>query len=160
MSSEMARFVLSSLTYSGTPGRRRLHSRSHALFSRMFSTMLCGGACQLVADQIVPAAQAANWSALAELIALLIAILAVARSIWVRPKPVYATKSGLEIGAGKKCRLIPWSRVRDVREMPSVRFRPFANPSLWQVDLDRGQSLDFCGTSQAREIVAEYMARA
>jgi len=53
-----------------------------------------------------------------------------------------------------------WSRVIDVREMPPVRLQSFANPSMWQVDLDRGERFDFCGTRDARKNVAEYIERA
>ena len=74
--------------------------------------------------------------------------------------PQLATQAGLEIGAGKKRRLIPWSQVLDIREMPTVRFSWFSNPSMWQVDLDRDEQFDFCGTPKARQIVRKYIARA
>jgi hypothetical protein len=160
MSSEMSRFVLSSLTLADPPGRHRLHSRFFGLYSRLFSVLLCAGAFQLIWYRMTPAAHVESWADLAKGIPQLLAILLLARYLWRRPKPVFATKSGLEVGAGKQRRLIPWSRVLDVREMPAVRLSSFANPSLWQVDLDRDERFDFCGTREAREIVKEYIARA
>jgi hypothetical protein len=95
-----------------------------------------------------------------KLLLVVLAIVALARYLWLRPKPIFATDAGLEVGAGKKRRLIPWSRVLDIREMPSVRMHPFSQPRLWQVDLDHEERFDFCGTRNAREIVAEYIERA
>ncbi|MEP7052085.1 MAG: hypothetical protein ABJB12_17100 [Pseudomonadota bacterium] len=154
------RFVLSSLTLADPPGRHRLHSRLFALQARAFSVLLFGGAAQLLWYQVAPAARVESGSMLAKSIALLIAIVALAWYVWQRPKSVFATKRGLEVGSGKKRRVIPWSRVLDVREMPSVRLSAFANPSRWQVDLDRDERFDFCGIAKARAIVKEYIARA
>jgi hypothetical protein len=156
----MSRFVLSSLTLVDPPGRHRLDSRSSACFSRTFSVLLCVGAFQLLWYQTTPAAHVTSWSELAKSFPQAIAMLAVALYLWVRPKPIFATRDGLEVGAGKKRRLIPWSRVLDVREMPTVRFRAWSNPSAWQVDLDRDERFDFFGTPKARAIVKEYIARA
>jgi hypothetical protein len=159
MSSETSGFTLSSLTLADPPGRSRLHSRSFAIYSRMFSLMLFFAAGQVLWGEAELAAQSGAWP-LVKVLLVCFGILAVSRYLWIRPRPIFATKSGLLVGAGKKRRLIPWARVLDVREMPSVRMHPFSNPRMWQVDLDHDQRFDFCGVREAREIVIEYVKRA
>jgi hypothetical protein len=160
MSSEMSRFVLSSLTFADPPGRQRLHSRLYAFFSRLFAVLLFAGAFQHLWYRLTSRAEVGSGSESPSILPQLTAMVAVAIYIWFRPKPVYATQAGLEIGAGKKRRLIPWSQVLDIREMPAVRLSWFSNPSMWQVDLDRDEQFDFCGTPKARQIVRKYIARA
>jgi hypothetical protein len=156
----MSGFVLSSLTLADPPGCARLHSRFFTIYSRLFSVMLFIGAFQLLGNRGAPPAEGGKWTELGGAIAMFLTILAFSRYLWVRPKPVIATKDGLSVGAGKKRRLIPWSRVLDVREMPSVRLSAGGYPRMWQVDLDRDERFDFCGTAKAREIVKGYIERA
>jgi hypothetical protein len=159
MSSDASRFTLSSLTLAGAPRRARLHSRLFVIHCRVFSVILFIAACGLARFETGPAAQSGAWP-LAKALFVILAMLAVSRYIWRRPQPVFATKTGLEVGAGKRRRLIPWARVLDVREMPSVRMQTFLNPRMWQVDLDRNERFDFCGVRDAREIVSEYVKQA
>jgi len=140
--------------------RSRLHSRFFAFYCRVFSVLLFGGACQAVSYAVAPAARSGDWSALVQWLLVIVAMVMVARYLWRRPKPIFATDGGLEVGSRKERRLIPWSRVIEVREMPSVRMQTFSRPRMWQVDLDRGERFDFCGTPDARKIVAEYIKRA
>jgi hypothetical protein len=125
----------------------------------MFALLLLVAACQLVWSEAEPAAQSGAWE-LAKVLLVCCGILALSRYLWLRPRPVFATRRGLEVGSGKKRRLIPWARVLDVREMPSVRMHPFSHPRMWQVDLDSNQRFDFCGVREARQIVTEYVKRA
>lgn len=140
--------------------RRRLHSWSFALYCRVFSSLLFIAATQLSWYETGRAVQSRDWQTLATLLLIVLAIAAVARYLWRRPKPIFATEAGLEVGHGRGQRLIPWSSVIDIREMPSVRMDPFSRPRMWQVDLDHDQRFDFCGTRDAREIVAEFIERA
>lgn len=156
----MARLGSPLLASSAAARRCRLHSLSFAVYSRIFSVLLFGAACQLSWYGAAPAVQARDWQSLAKLLLVVLAIVAVARYLWRRPKPIFATEAGLEVGDGKKRRLIPWSRVFDIREMPSVRMHPFSHPRMWQVDLDHDERIDFCGTRHAREIVADFIERA
>jgi hypothetical protein len=88
--------------------------------------------------------------------ALMLAVVALA---WLRPRRIFATEDGLAVGSGKRTRLIPWSRVQDIRELPWIRFSPPWYPKMWQVDLD-DECFDFCGARNARQIVIEFAARA
>ena len=151
----------SPLLASSAAGRRcRLHSRSFAVYSRLFSVLLFSAACQLGWYEAEPAVQARDWRSLATMLLVVLATVALGGYLWRRPKPIFATDAGLEVGDGRKRRLIPWSRVIDIREMPSVRMHPFSHPRMWQVDLDHDERFDFCGTRHAREIVADFIERA
>ena len=156
----MARVAISPLGSSNFGRRCRLHSRFFAFSCRASSLLLFGAACQAVSYAVAPAAQSGDWRGLATWLLVVLAMVMVARYLWRRPKPIFATDAGLQVGSGKECRLIPWSRVLDVREMPSVRMQTFARPRMWQVDLDHDERFDFCGTPDARQIVAEYIERA
>jgi hypothetical protein len=70
----------------------------------------------LVSYAVTPAVQSRDGQALANALLIVFAICMVARYL-CRPKPIYATEASLEIGSGRGRRLIPWSRVVDVREM-------------------------------------------
>ena len=126
MSSDVSCSSLFSLTLADRPGRRRLHSRSFAIYSRMFALLLLVAACQLAWSEAWPVAQSGAWE-LAKVLLVCFGILALSRYLWLRPRPVFATRPGLEVGAGKKRRLIPWARVLDVREMPRSQ-HPFSHP--------------------------------
>ena len=156
----MARIGISLPRLSSSAPRYRLHSRFFAFYCRTFSVLLFGGACQLVSYAVAPAVQSRDWQALVTGTLVVFAIVIVARYLWRRPKPIFATDAGLEIRSGKERRLIPWSCVLDVREMPSVRMQTFSRPRMWQVDLDGDERFDFCGTPDARKIVAEFIERA
>lgn len=160
MSSEVGRFVLSSLANADRGGRHRLHSRSFCLYTRAFALLLVVGACQVMRYEAAPAAQRGTLSAIGESTLHVLALLAVATYLWFRSKQVFATPAGLEVGSGKRLRVVPWSRVVDVREVPWIRFSLSWYPRMWQVDLDRNQRFDFCGTRRARDIVRQYVARA
>ena len=160
MSSEIARVGISQLGSSNSGRRCRLHSRFFAFSCRASSLLLFGAVCQAVSYAVAPAAQSGDWPAVAKWLLVVLATVMVARYLWRRPKPIFATDAGLEVGSGERRRLIPWSRVLDVREMPSVRMQTFSRPRMWQVDLDRDERFDFCGTPDARTIVAEYIGRA
>jgi membrane protein YdbS with pleckstrin-like domain len=156
----MARLETPLLASPSAARRRRLHSLSFAVHSRIFSVLLFIAACQLSWYEAEPAVQSGDWQSLAKLLFVVLAIVALAGYLWRRPKRIFATVDGLQVGDGKKRRLIPWSRVLDIREMPSVRMQPFLNPRMWQVDLDKDERFDFCGTRNARQIVAEFIERA
>lgn len=156
----MARVGISPLGSSNSGRRCRLHSRFFAFSCRASSLLLFGAVCQAVGYAVAPAAQSGDWRTLAKWLLVMLAMVMVARYLWRRPKPIFATDAGLEVGSGRERRLIPWSRVIDVREMPSVRMQTFSPPRMWQVDLVRHERFDFCGTPDAREIVAEYIERA
>lgn len=152
----MARFTLSSLTFADASGRCRLHTYSYTLLCRAFSLLLLVGAGQVIAQEIT--AEHGHSFGKCSLIAT--ALLALAAFVWFRPKRVVATEAGLEVGSGKKLRVIPWARVLDVRELPWHRLSPQWFSAMWQVDLDHDERFDFCGTLEAREIVRKYIARA
>src|SRR6187549_334080 len=148
MSSDMPRFALSSLTFADPPGHCRLHSRGFALFTRLGSLLLLLSVVPLVHSETL--IEASIHVTLA---------LALAWLLWFRSKTVVATKDGLALGSGKRLRLIPWSRVLDVRELPWIRVSPPWYPKMWQVDLDHDERFDFCGVRKAREIVIEFVRR-
>ena len=124
----MPRLTLSSLGLSDTPGRRRLHSRGFALFTRVISVLLLLSLFRLVRFDSLGAAGAH--------ITLVVVLTWLA---WFRAKTVFATNDGLTVGSGKRMRLIPWSRVLDVRELPWIRVSPPWYPKMWQVDLDHDE---------------------
>jgi hypothetical protein len=148
MSSDRPRCLLSALTFADGPGRCRLHSRGFALFTRMGALLLVLSLFPWLRSESI--AEATIHVAL---------VLVLAWLLWSRPKRVFATTSGLIVGAGKSFRHIPWSRVLDVRELPWLRFSPPWYPKLWQVDLEPDECFDFCGVRNAREIVVEFVKR-
>jgi len=145
----MARFVLSSLTFADPPGHCRLHSRGFVLFKRLCSLLLLLSLFPL-----------AHSAAVIEASIHVTLALALAWLLWFRSTTVVATKDCLAVGSGKRVRLIPWSRVLDVRELPWIRLGPPWYPIMWQVDLDNEEHFDFCGVRRAREIVIEFVKRA
>ena len=152
----MARFTLSSLTFADASGRCRLHTYSYTLLCRAFSLLLLGAAGQVIAE----ATSAEHGLSFGKCLLIVTVQLALAAIVWFRPKRVVATEAGLEVGSGKKLRVIPWARVLDVRELPWHRLSPQWFSAMWQVDLDHDERFDFCGTLEARKIVREYIARA
>lgn len=132
-----------SLGFGDTQERRHLHSRGFWIFTRLSSL--------LFALSLFPLLRSAS---LLQGLAHTALVLAVVAFAWLRP-----TKEGLAVGSGKRTRLIPWSRVQDIRELPWIRFSPPWYPKMWQVDLDRDR-FDFCGVRNARQIVIEFVARA
>jgi len=144
----MRRFVLSSLTLADRPGHCRLHSRGFALFTRLGALLLLSSLFPLVRSESL--VEASIHTAL---------VLALAWLLWFRSKSVIASNAGLVVGTGKRQRLIPWSRVLDVRELPWIRVSPPWYPKLWQVDLDHGERFDFCGVRKTREIVIDFVKR-
>ena len=148
MSSDMPRFVLSSLTLADPPGHYRLHSRGFALFTRIASLLLILSLFALVRSESLVAASLQ-----------VVLVLALAWLLWSRSKSVVATSGGLAVRSGKRTRLIPWSRVLDIRELPWIRFNPPWYPKMWQVDLDNDEIFDFCGVRNARDVVAEFVKR-
>jgi hypothetical protein len=148
MSSDRPRFVLSRLTCADPPGHYRLHSRVFAVFTRVGSLLLLLSIVPLLrSDSLVEASIHVTL------------VLALAWLLWSRSKSVVATNDGLAVGVGKSTRLIPWSRVLDVRELPWIRFSPPWYPRMWQVDLDSDERFDFCGVRRTREIVLEFVKR-
>jgi hypothetical protein len=144
----MPRFLLSSLTFADPPGHYRLHSRSFVVFTRLCSLLLLLSLFPLLrSDSMLEASIH---------IAL---VLGLVWLLWSRPKSVFATNGGLALRSGKRVRLIPWSRVLDVRELPWIRLSPPWYPKMWQVDLDHGERFDFCGVRKTREIVSEFVKR-
>ena len=152
----MARFTLSSLTFADAPGSRRLHTYSYTLLCRAFSLLLLGAAGQVISE----ATTAEHGLSFGKCCLIVTVQLALAAFVWFRPKRVVATEAGLEVGSGKKLRVIPWAHVLDVRELPWHRLSPQWFSAMWQVDLDHDERFDFCGTLEARKIVRKYIARA
>jgi hypothetical protein len=144
----MPRFVLSSLTFADPPGHCRLHSRGFALFTRLGSLLLLLSLFPLVHSET-----------LIEASIHVTLVLVLTWLLWFRAKSVVATKDGLAVGSGKRVRLIPWSRVLDVRELPWIRLSPPWYSKMWQIDLDNGERFDFCGVRKTREIVIEFVSR-
>lgn len=144
----MPRFVLSSLTLADRPGHCRLHSRGFAVFSRLGALLLVLSLFPLVRSE-----------SLVEASIHITLVLALAWLLWFRSKSVVASNDGLILVSGKHERLIPWSRVLDVHELPWIRVSPPWYPKMWQVDLDHGERFDFCGVRQAREIVIDFVKR-
>lgn len=151
MSSEVPRFVLSSLTLAQPRGSHRLHSRRFTLFSRGFSLLLLSG--------LYLAPSLDLQGGLVTRCLLMLAVVGIATLAWFRPTAVVASPKGLVVGSGKRQRFIPWARVLDVREVPWVASPPCWYPRLWQVDLDRDERFDFYGARNAREIVVELWKR-
>ena len=144
----MPRLMLSSLNLADPPGHYRLHSRVFTVFARSGSVLLLLSLFPLLRTQSLIAASIHGTL-----------VLALVWLLWSRPKSVFATNDGLAIGSGKSLRLIPWSRVLDVRELPWIRLSPPWYPKMWQVDLDDDQRFDFCGVRKTREIVIEFVKR-
>ncbi|MET0795677.1 MAG: hypothetical protein ABW061_29435 [Polyangiaceae bacterium] len=158
MNSKPSGFVLSQLA-GDARGRYRLHSRLFTLHARVFAALSAMGAFFLLLYAVTVAAER-GLSELAGSALLALLTLALAALVWSRPKSVFATEAGLEVGSGKKLRLIPWSRVLNVRELPWIRGSLSWHPRMWQVDLDRDERFDFYGSRKAREIVTEYVKQA
>jgi hypothetical protein len=79
--------------------------------------------------------------------------------LWFRAKRVIATDRGLELGSGKRLRVIPWHRVLDVRELPWIRGSSLLSPRMFQVDLTGGEAFDFAGVRNSRAIVIDFVKR-
>jgi hypothetical protein len=138
--------------------RYRLHSRGFALATRSFSLLVLLGIYPWLNSVVaVTELESALTTTLSSALLVLVTV-ALACWLWFRSKPVVATHAGLEVGSGKP-RLIPWSRVLDIREIPWIRFSPPWYPKMWQVDLSGGESFDFCGIRTAREVVIEFVSR-
>ena len=88
----------------------------------------------------------------------MLVLLAFMYMMWFRRK-VVATAAGLEVGSGKRRRIIPWPEVVDVREQPWIRFSQPWSPKMWQVDLLRGKAFDFVGVQSSQKIVAAFIQR-
>ncbi len=144
----MPHFTLSSLSLHDPAGHCRLHSRTVTLLTRVFAVLLLLNLWPIVGAESLREASVHGAVSLA-----------FAWFLWFRPKPVVATPRGLAVGAGKRQRLIPWSRVLDVRELPWIRFSPPWYGKMWQVDLSDDERFDFCGVRNAREIVIEFVRR-
>jgi hypothetical protein len=138
--------------------KRRLHSRGFTLFTRSFSLLLLLGIYPWL-NSVVVVAEIGSVLKKTVISALLVLMtVALASWLWFRSKPVIATLAGLQVGSGRT-HLVPWSRVLDVREVPWIPFSPPWYPKMWQVDLSRGGSFDFCGIRTAREVVIEFVER-
>jgi hypothetical protein len=136
----------------------RLHSRGFTLATRAFSLLLLLGiypwlTSVLAVTEVGSVPRTTVTSAF-----LVLVTVALAGWLWFRSKPVVATSAGLVLGSGKP-RLIPWSRVLDVREVPWTPFSQPWYPKMWQVDLSGGESFDFCGIRTAREVVIDFVKR-
>ena len=144
----MPRFALSALAFTDPPGHCRLHSRGFALFTRLAALLL-----------LVRVLAFARTESIAEASLHVTLVVALSWLLWGRSKSVVATEQGLAVGSGRRMRLIPWSRVQDIRELPWIRVSPPWYPKMWQVDLDEGERFDFCGVRKAREIVIDFVKR-
>jgi len=144
----MPRFILSSLVFAEPPVDCRLHSRGFAVFTRL--------AALLLVFSLVPRLSSESLFEAGVHVTLVVAL---AWLLWFRPKAVVATRAGLAVGSGERARLIPWSPVLDVREVPWIRVSPPWYPKMWQVDLDGDEHFDFCGVRKSREIVIEFVKR-
>jgi hypothetical protein len=143
-------------SWPGASNRVRLHSLSMLVLARVFALLLAASTVGVVQEQAAAVSRVGALRAIGEgaLHVLLIAL--VVGLLWFRRR-VIATRAGLEVAIGRKQRLIPWSRVIDVRELPWLRQNPPWHPKLWQVDLRGGESFDFIGIRRAREIVASFI---
>jgi hypothetical protein len=155
----MPRFLLSSLAMRDAPGRYRLHSRAYSLLMRLFAVMLAINIYRVVESDVGARAQRGVAGALLEATLHIVLLVLLVLMLWSRPKVVIATSQGLELGSGKKLRLIPWQQVADVREMPWMRFSTPWHPKLFQVDLAGGEAFDFVGARNSRQIVIGFLKR-
>jgi hypothetical protein len=141
-----------------SPERCRLHSLSFLLLARVFALLLGINIYQVVGSAIEGAPKLGLVRVLAEgtvHVALLTALISM---LWFR-RTVVATAAGLEVGRGWQRRVIAWSHVVDVRELPWIRLNPPWYPKMWQVDAQHGKSFDFIGVRQAREIMTAFKGR-
>ena len=138
-----------------TAERIRLHSLSMLVLARVFAVLLAASMVRVVQEQAgalarVGAARRRRGG---------LARAAPGRAVWLLwfRHQVIATRAGLEVAKGKQRRLIRWSQVVDIRELPWLRQNPPWQPRMWQVDLLGGESVDFIGVRNAREIVASFI---
>lgn len=158
MSSDEDRAACRSSALTDTEPRHRLHSRGFTLVTRSFSLLLLLGIYPWLNSVVAVTEIGSVLTTTVNSALLVLGTVAIACWLWCRPKPIVATGAGLEVGSSKP-RLIPWSRVLDVREIPWIRFRAPWYPKMWQVELSGGEAFDFCGTRTAREVVIEFVKR-
>ena len=139
-----------------TAERIRLHSLSMLVLARVFAVLLAASMVRVVQEQAGALARVGAARAVGEGVLHVLLLALLVWLLWFR-RQVIATRAGLEVAKGKQRRLIPWSQVVDIRELPWLRQNPPWQPRMWQVDLLGGESVDFIGVRNAREIVASFI---
>ena len=136
--------------------RVRLHSLSMLILARVFAVLLASTAVSVVQEQAAAIGRVGVPRAVGEGVLHVLMLAFIVWLLWFR-RTVVATRAGLEVTRGKKRRVIPWSEVIDIRELPWMRQNPPWNPRMWQVDLRGGEAFDFIGVRNARQIVASFV---
>lgn len=133
--------------------RQTLHSWPYWALSRYF--VLAPGA--LLARMGYLTARAQGITALGPYVFPALLIVFIALVFRISTPRVYATHAGMEVRHGFfKCRLIPWSRVRAVAELPWLRASPPWQPKMWQVDFEHAPTISFIGKRKVPKLVARF----
>jgi len=134
-------------------GRRTLHSWPYWVLSRYF-VLAPGG---LMAKMAYQTAREHGIAALGPFVFPELLVVLIALVIRLSTPRVYATNAGMEVRHGFfKCRLIPWSRVGAVSELPWLRSSPPWQPKMWQVDFEHAPSITFIGKRKVPKIVTSF----
>ncbi|HEX3852988.1 MAG TPA: hypothetical protein VHW01_18625 [Polyangiaceae bacterium] len=137
--------------------RRTLHSWPYWVLSRYFVLMPAG----LMAKMGYQEARANGISALGPYVFPALLVVFIALVIRLSTPRVYATNAGMEVRHGFfKCRLIPWSRVRAVSELPWIRYSTPWQPKMWQIDFEHAPTVSFIGKRKVPKIVATFQNEA
>jgi hypothetical protein len=144
-------------TPSTRASRRTLHSWPYWLLSRYF-VLAPGG---LMAKMGYREAHAYGIATLGKYVFPALLVVFIALVIRMSTPRVYASSAGLEVRHGLfKGRLIPWSRVRAVSELPWIRCSPAWQPKMWQIDFERAPTISFVGKRKVPKIVATFQDEA
>lgn len=140
----------------GARVRRRLHSVTFLWLMRLFAVLLAWRAGTVLWAQLggaVPTVTQSGsvWHAGAFLL--------FAGVLWHRARRVFAVPEGVELITGRKRRVIPWAEVGEIRELPLMWLHPPWYPRHFQLDLTRGESLEFFGRRKAHEILRAMRPR-
>lgn len=129
--------------------RRRLHSLLWRYQARIFALLLVGDAARvlyslLFRTSIVPR-PASGWL---EAMAFLLA----GYLLWFRSRQWFATNVGIEIRSPNAVRVVPWSTITDLRDVPMTWLEAPWYPRRVEVVVASGDVLEFVGRRNAREI--------
>jgi hypothetical protein len=149
--------IWTSETPSTLASRRTLHSWPYWVMSRYF-VLAPGG---LMAQMGYQEAHAYGSAALGKYVFPALLVVFIALVIRTSTPRVYATSAGMEVRHGFfKCRLIPWSHVRAVSELPWIRSSPPWQPKMWQIDFEHAPTISFIGKRKVPKIVATFQSEA